>query len=156
MKRLIMGMLILAMVCVGCEGNTEAEGWDEVIKASEIETRLVEDLDDFIKFAIKVTVQNISDSQRDLTISFQALDADGFAMPGTEGAWYGVFITGETVTGISLGGNKLVGALPAELGNLTSLRYLTLSSNELSGSIPPELGNLTNVHRISVHQIGLR
>ena len=40
------------------------------------------------------------------------------------------------------GGNNLIGTLPAELGNLGSLNYLSLSLNQLSGSIPAELGNL--------------
>ncbi len=40
------------------------------------------------------------------------------------------------------GGNNLSGTLPAELGDLGSLNYLSLSRNELSGNIPAELGSL--------------
>jgi len=71
------------------------------------------------------------------------LDADGFAMPGTEDSWYGVLISSETVSDISLASNNLVGTLPVELGNFTNLRYLWLNNNQLSESIPPELGNIT-------------
>ena len=35
--------------------------------------------------------------------------------------------------------NELTGAIPSELGNLTSLTRLDLFDNELTGVIPPEL-----------------
>jgi len=79
------------------------------------------------------------------------LDADGFAMPGTEDSWYGVVISSVTITGISLTSNNLVGTLPAELGNITNLRGLVLHSNQLSGSIPPELNNLMNLQSLSLN-----
>ena len=36
-------------------------------------------------------------------------------------------------------------AVPAEIGNLTSLTNLELAANELTGSIPVEIGNLTSL-----------
>ena len=64
---------------------------------------------------------------------------DGFALPGTEGTWFGVSVNPETlaVTGINLDFNHLSGSIPAELGSLSSLSYLYLGYNQLSGSIPP-------------------
>ena len=44
--------------------------------------------------------------------------------------------------------NKLSGAIPPELGELTNLEHLYLDSNELSGAIPPELGELTNLEHL--------
>ncbi|KAI9324060.1 hypothetical protein DFJ73DRAFT_768629 [Zopfochytrium polystomum] len=41
--------------------------------------------------------------------------------------------------------NRLTGAIPPELGSLTSLQFFDASQNELTGSIPPELGLLTNL-----------
>ena len=41
--------------------------------------------------------------------------------------------------------NDLSGAIPAELGGLSSLRALHVESNSLSGTIPTELGNLSDV-----------
>ncbi|UCH96065.1 MAG: hypothetical protein JSV88_04225 [Candidatus Aminicenantes bacterium] len=80
------------------------------------------------------------------------LDSDGFAMPGTEGNWYGVSVLNDHVTGISLGewsgGNNLIGTIPSEIGNLSHLTGLYLSANQLSGSIPPELGNLSSLSNI--------
>ncbi len=78
------------------------------------------------------------------------LDADGFAMPGTESNWYGISLDGAetTVERIDLYDNNLRGAISPELGNLTSLVRLQLSRNQLTGSIPLEIGNLSNLQRL--------
>jgi len=65
--------------------------------------------------------------------------------PGTECDWYGVTCTGDAVTGLNLASNNLVGTIPSELGNLTTLTSVDLSSNALTGSIPTELSNLTTL-----------
>ena len=57
------------------------------------------------------------------------------------GRWHGVKTdnTGR-VTGLHLDWNRLSGKIPAELGNLTNLEFLSLNVNQLSGAIPEELG----------------
>ena len=45
----------------------------------------------------------------------------------------------------ALGINQLTGAIPPELGNLTTLTHMDFTLNQLSGEIPAELGNLTNL-----------
>ena len=45
----------------------------------------------------------------------------------------------------------LHGAIPKELGSLTSLEWLLLRRNKLSGPIPPELGNLTELTLLELH-----
>jgi hypothetical protein len=45
-------------------------------------------------------------------------------------------------------GNQLASAIPAELGNLSSLERLFLNDNQLSGSIPAELGNLGSLRNL--------
>lgn len=52
------------------------------------------------------------------------------------------------LTGLSLWGNRLTGAVPSELGNLTKLTGLGLADNNLSGDIPPELGNLAKLEQL--------
>ena len=75
------------------------------------------------------------------------LAADGFALPGTEGTWFGVAVNTETlrVTEINLVNNNLTGSLPAALGDLTGLQYLNINWNSVTGSIPATIGNLTNL-----------
>jgi Leucine-rich repeat (LRR) protein len=79
------------------------------------------------------------------------LHTDGFAMPGTEGTWYGVTVSGGHVTKIDLNYNQITGIIPTELGNLSNLEYLILSFNQLSGSIPLELGNLSNLKHLDLY-----
>ena len=62
------------------------------------------------------------------------------------GEWFGV-VTDSTgrVIRLRLGDNSLNGPFPAELGDLSELKYLELTGNQLTGSIPPELGDLANL-----------
>ena len=60
--------------------------------------------------------------------------------------WHGVVTDASgRVQGLYLGYNGLAGEIPAELGNLASLRNLNLSGNALTGEIPPELGDLASL-----------
>eukprot|EP00752_Nemacystus_decipiens_P013061 g11551.t1 len=47
------------------------------------------------------------------------------------------------LTSLDLGHNKLNGVIPRQLGELRELRILRLGRNQLAGAIPPELGRLT-------------
>ena len=78
------------------------------------------------------------------------LHTDGFAMPGTEGDWWGVSLNGDetAVEWIELQENNLMGRLPVELANLSSLLVLDLNTNQLTGTIPSELGTLTNLEEL--------
>jgi hypothetical protein len=74
------------------------------------------------------------------------LDSDGFAMPGSEGDWFGVTVIGDHVTRLALMFNNLTGHMPPELGDLSELERLELPSNyTLGGIIPPELGKLSKL-----------
>lgn len=65
--------------------------------------------------------------------------------------WYGVTVDeDERVTRLELPDNNLTGTLPAELGDLTRLRFLRLWSNELTGPIPGELGLLPDIWGITL------
>ena len=56
---------------------------------------------------------------------------------------------------LSLAGNELTGGVPKELGNLTSLTKLSLIFNQLGGTIPKEFGNLSNLRELHLNSMGL-
>ena len=58
--------------------------------------------------------------------------------------WHGVTTDeNEQVTHLELGENRLSGALPSSLGDLTHLERLWIGHNQLSGALPSSLVNLT-------------
>eukprot|EP00903_Cladosiphon_okamuranus_P016271 g15004.t1 len=58
--------------------------------------------------------------------------------------------------GLSLGGNKLSGHIPKELGALSKLQTLWLSSNELVGSLPKEIAALAELRGLGLSYNKLR
>ena len=70
---------------------------------------------------------------------------------GPIGSWDGVTTDHDgRVSRLLLGLNGLSGMMPAELGNLTNLEWLSLHGNQLTGEIPVELGNLTNLRDLEL------
>ena len=68
------------------------------------------------------------------------------------GQWYGVYTDEEgRVTKLYLSENGLSGQIPAELGDLSNLYWLTLWENQLSGPVPPELGDLSRLEALNLH-----
>lgn len=62
--------------------------------------------------------------------------------------WHGIVFTNAAglenrVVGLDLNTNNMTGVLPASIGNLTALTYLSFWRNNLSGLIPASIGNLT-------------
>lgn len=71
---------------------------------------------------------------------------NGWLETDTPCTWFGVTCeNGTNVTDLYFKENNLVGTLPIQLGNLTSLKTLGISSSRLTGTIPAEIGNLTNL-----------
>ncbi len=84
------------------------------------------------------------------------LDVDGFALPGTEGGWYGVSVSADQVTHLNFPPNNLNGFLPADLGSLPALQAVVIANNSsLGGSLPPELGNLSSLSSLEIYYNGL-
>jgi Leucine-rich repeat (LRR) protein len=78
--------------------------------------------------------------------------------------WAGVTVTGSRVSGLDLRtydkeglitSNRLSGAIPSSIGNLTKLTFLYLSYNELNGIIPASLGNLINLKVLEINHNSL-
>ena len=68
------------------------------------------------------------------------------------GEWRGVTTDSDgRVTRLDLPYNQLTGGIPAELGDLTYLRWLALAGNQLTGEIPAELGSLTYLTHLVLH-----
>ena len=98
-----------------------------------------------------------SASQRDILVDlYNSTGGDNWTdntnwlgAEGTECSWYGVQCDGdENVTQLSLERNNLVGSIPAEIGDLSTLQLLLMGGNQLSGTIPSsiaQLDNLTNL-----------
>ena len=65
--------------------------------------------------------------------------------------WYGVTNDANgRVNGLFLGDNQLTGEIPAELGSLTKLEWVSLNHNQLTGEIPSELDSLANLRSLSL------
>jgi uncharacterized repeat protein (TIGR02543 family) len=79
------------------------------------------------------------------------LYTDGFAMPGTEGDWYGITVVNDHVTMIDLQGKNLTGSIPASIGDISYLDYLRLNGNQITGPIPTSIGNLTNLRYLYLY-----
>jgi hypothetical protein len=64
--------------------------------------------------------------------------------------WHGIECAGARgeVTSVDLGGNGVVGTLPAALASLTSLRVLNIDESRLSGTLPAGLSSLTTLTTI--------
>jgi Leucine-rich repeat (LRR) protein len=74
-----------------------------------------------------------------------AEDTD-FAPPGTECTWYGVWCyAGDTrVMQLQLDYDQLIGPIPPEIADLSSLSALRLRGNQLT-LVPPEIGTLSSL-----------
>lgn len=64
-------------------------------------------------------------------------------LTGKLSTWYGVTVTGGRVTGLNLRSNNLIGSLPVNIQYLDALIILDLANNsKLIGSIPAGIGNM--------------
>jgi len=78
--------------------------------------------------------------------NWDILDQDTIPENCTLRGMHGVtFNSSGRVVGINLYNNNLIGTIPAEIGDLTELRYLDLGFNYLRDTIPSQIGNLSNL-----------
>ena len=73
------------------------------------------------------------------------------------GEWHGITTDAAgQITEVDLEENRLRGALPPALGDLSSVRWLNLKFNRLNGEIPPALGRLANLNALWLNYNDLR
>ncbi len=65
--------------------------------------------------------------------------------------WVGILCNNGHVIVLSLPQNRLQGALPPALGNLSELIVLNLTNNGLTGDLPSELGNLNKLQTLDLY-----
>lgn len=70
----------------------------------------------------------------------------GWGSTATPCSWFGVSCQNSHVTSLTLVANNLVGTIPDEVVDLTSLQNLNLYVNRLAGPIPSAIANLTNLN----------
>ena len=76
-------------------------------------------------------------------------DDDNWLTDAPLDEWYGVGTDASgRVERLDLGSNGLTGEIPAELGDLANLQYLSLYDNDLTGEIPAKLGDLANLEQL--------
>lgn len=64
-------------------------------------------------------------------------------------SWHGVSVRAGRVTKLNLADNGIKGSIPAAIGNLTELVYLSVSFSDLQGSsVPTSIGNLTKLEEL--------
>lgn len=64
--------------------------------------------------------------------------------------WEGITCENGRVRDINLFNNNIVGPIPNEIGNLSSLQNFVLNTNEINGEIPSSIGNLGNLTQIGL------
>lgn len=79
------------------------------------------------------------------------LAGDGFALPGTESNWHGLWTSdsGDHIIRVVMDLNNNEGSIPHEIGNLTELDTFQISQTNLSGTIPMEFWNLKKLKIIN-------
>jgi Leucine-rich repeat (LRR) protein len=69
--------------------------------------------------------------------------------------WYGIYMSGNRVSQISLSYNGLSGSIPDEFGRLTAMQYLYLYNADLSEGISDSIGNLSSLISLQLNNCNI-
>lgn len=108
---------------------------------------------------IEITYYDVTERTRDslaLVAFYNSTNGNSWTtktnwLTGPINTWYGVTVSNNRVTSITLRNNNLTGTLPAEIGDLTELVTLSIYTNAITGAIPPEIGNLTKLQNLHLY-----
>ncbi|XP_059460964.1 receptor-like protein EIX1 [Corylus avellana] len=89
----------------------------------------------------------LGNSSACISKNLEFLDLGGNRLSGTLPDELGKY---QKLSVLFLDGNLLSGPIPMSIGNLSSLRTLFVSSNQLNGTIPESLGHLSNLEQFSI------
>jgi Leucine-rich repeat (LRR) protein len=73
-------------------------------------------------------------------------------LTGPVSTWYGITTSANRVTLVNMNNNNLIGTIPPEMGNLTSMTGLYLGRNQLTGEIPVEIFDLSELIDLYLYQ----
>ncbi len=81
---------------------------------------------------------------------------DGWDFNNPINWWYGITLNASgCVAEIELSQINMTGYIPAEIGELSELTYLSFYNNNLTGNIPTEIGNLSNLRELHLAENNL-
>ena len=86
--------------------------------------------------------------------SLQVIDLGKLAFMCTLGIFFSIKLLYLTIHEnrflINVGGNKLEGAIPSEIGQITGLKELSIDGNNLNGTIPTQIGSISTLTVLSI------
>ncbi len=133
-------MVLIALVGQACSDDPVLSPVVEIASDPEAPIAAAFQADSSTDRAALVAIYNATDGPN-------WTNNDNWATDAPLSDWYGVTmhevdsLTGRVMK-LSLGGNRLKGRIPSDIGKLSALHSLSLGRNDLIGEIPPEIGEV--------------
>ncbi|WP_088894788.1 DUF4347 domain-containing protein [Leptolyngbya ohadii] len=127
-------------------------GNEQTVKTFELTVDGTLNADDYA--ALKVLYQSTDGANWTDNTGWKDWDFNSATPPALSvvSQWKGVGWTDGCITSLSLHLNNLVGSIPAELSNLSSVSSIDLGANQLSGTIPTSLSSLSHLGYLNLSE----